>query len=48
MANRKTFLTKYYVSHPSLFKCVELLQTSNEKVLHKLGVFFSVVLPLFK
>ena len=47
-ANRKKFLPRYYISHPSMFKCIELLQISNEKVLSKLGVFFSVVLPLFK
>ena len=47
-ANRKKFLPRYYISHPSMFKCIELLQSSNEKVLYKLGLFLSVVLPLFK
>ena len=45
---RKLFLPTYYLKHPSMFKCVSLLQTSDKKLLQKLGAFLGNVLTLFK
>ena len=46
--NRNKYLPKYFARHPSMYKCVLLLQTSNQTILSKLGTFLSKVLPLYR
>ena len=46
--NRNKYLPKYFARHPSMYKCVSLLQTSNQAILSKLGTFLSKVLPLYR
>lgn len=45
--NRKKYLPKYFVSHPSMLKSILSLQTDKPKSVCKLGTFSSKVLPLF-
>ena len=45
---RRKYLPTFYVRHPSMFKCVALLQTPNQSLLAKLGAFLSKVLPFYK
>ena len=48
VTRRNSLLPKYYVHRPSMFKCLSILQTDNQKLLYKLGCYLNAVLPLFR
>jgi len=45
---RERYFPKYYLSCPSMFKLILLLQSDEPKVISKLGAFLKNVLPLFQ
>ena len=45
---RKKYLPKFYVTRPSMWKLITLLQSDKMKVIRGLGAFLKNVLPLFK
>ena len=38
-ANRTKFIKMYYWRHPSMFKCIQLMTTTNQKELRNLGKY---------
>ena len=45
---RQLFINKYYIQHPSVYKCIQLMQTENSKNRVNLARFITIIINKLK